>query len=49
MENSSLKSIIGSLVAILVGVGVGIAGSQGGAKLGGISLMLLAVVGAYLI
>ncbi len=49
MENSLLKSLIGSLLAVLVGVGVGIAGSQGGAQLGGISLMLLAVAGAYLI
>jgi steroid 5-alpha reductase family enzyme len=49
MENSLLKSLIGSLLAVLVGVGVGIAGSQGGVKLGGISLMLLAVAGAYFI
>jgi len=49
MEKSSLKFIIGSLLAVLVGAGVGFAGSQGGTKFNGVSIMLLVVAGAYLI
>jgi len=45
----SSKSIIGTALAILVGVGVGIAGSQGGAQIWGIPSFLVAVIGAYLI
>jgi len=49
MENSNIKQYIGVLIATLVGVGVGIAGSQGGAKIWSIPTFLLAVIGAYLI
>ena len=45
----SPKSIIGTALAILVGVGVGIAGSKGGAQLWGFPSFLVAVIGAYLI
>ncbi len=46
---NSVKSIIGTILAVLLGVGIGISVSQGGTTLWGIPSFLLAVIGVYLI
>ena len=39
MNKSAIKSIIGIILAILVGVGLAIAGSQGSARIGSIPML----------
>jgi steroid 5-alpha reductase family enzyme len=45
----NIKSILGAIIATLVGVGVGFAGSQDGQEIWGIPIFLLLVIGAYVI
>ena len=49
MNKSAINSIIGIILAILVGVGLGFAGSQGSAVLWGVPIFALAIIFAYLI
>jgi steroid 5-alpha reductase family enzyme len=49
MNEQNVKSLIGVLLAILIGTGIALAGSQGSAEVFGLPLFLLAVSGAYLI
>jgi len=49
MDSAIIKNIIGILLALGVGVGVALAGGQGGAEVLGIPIIWLAVGGAYLI
>jgi len=49
MKSSTIKSLIGVLVAVAAGVGVAWAGGQGSVSFWGIPLFWLAVGGAYLI
>jgi steroid 5-alpha reductase family enzyme len=49
MNKSAINSIIGIILAILVGVGLGFAGSQGSAVLWGVPTFALAIIFAYLI
>ena len=45
--NKSLGNIIGTLLAIAVGVGVALAGSQGSVQAGGLPLFALLIIAAY--
>ena len=47
--NKSIGNIIGIILAIAVGVGVALAGSQGSAQVLGAPLFMLLIIGAYLI
>lgn len=47
MENTNQRSFIGIIIAILIGAGLALAGSQGGYKLGGFPLFALGVVAAF--
>lgn len=49
MEKSNIKNYVGVVIALLIGLGVGFAGSQRGAQVWGLPSFLLAVIGAYLI
>ena len=49
MNNSAMKSLIGIILAILVGVGLAVAGSQGSARIGNIPIFALAIIAAFLI
>ena len=49
MNKSAIKSIIGIILSILVGVGLAIAGSQGSARIGGIPIFALGIIAVYLI
>jgi len=49
MNKSAIKSIIGIILAILVGVGLAIAGSQSSAQIGGIPIFALGIIVVYLI
>ncbi len=49
MENTNVRSIIGILAVTLVGFGLALAGSQGGAKVGGLPLYALGVILAFAI
>lgn len=49
MNKSDIRSIIGIIFAILIGIGLAFAGSQGSAQLGGIPIFALAIIFAYLI
>jgi len=49
MNQSTINSIIGIILAILVGMGLGFAGSQGSAQLWGVPIFALAILFAYLI
>lgn len=49
MEKSKIKNYLGVIIAALVGLGVGFAGSQGGERVWGLPSFLAAVIGAYLI
>ena len=46
---NNLKSILGMIIATIVGLGVGFAGSQDGQELWGIPIFLLLVIAAYVI
>jgi steroid 5-alpha reductase family enzyme len=47
--NKTIANIIGIILAIAVGVGVALAGSQGSVQVGGLPLFMLIVAGAYLV
>jgi len=47
--NKTIGNIIGIILAIAVGVGIAIAGSQGSVQVLGLPLFMLLVIGAYLI
>lgn len=49
MNKSDIRSLIGIILAILIGIGLAFAGSQGSAQLGGIPIFALAIIFAYLI
>lgn len=49
MEKSNIKNYVGIVIALLIGLGIGFAGSQRGAQVWGLPSFLLAVIGAYLI
>jgi len=49
MDNSAIKSIIGIILAVSVGVGLAIAGSQGSARIGEFPIFALAIIAVYLI
>ena len=49
MNKSAIKSIIGIILSILVGVGLAIAGSQSSAQIGGIPIFALGIIVVYLI
>jgi len=49
MNNSAMKSLIGIILAILVGVGLTVAGSQGSARIGNTPIFVLAIIAAFLI
>jgi steroid 5-alpha reductase family enzyme len=49
MEKSNIKNYVGVVIALLIGLGIGFAGSQRGAQVWGLPSFLLAVIGAYLI
>lgn len=49
MNGSDFKNIIGVVIAVLLAWGIALAGSQGGAEVIGIPILILAVAGAFLI
>ena len=49
MRKDELRSFIGIIVAVLVGIGISLAGSQGGIKVGGFPLFALGVGLAFVI
>ena len=49
MENSQARSFIGIAIVALVGIGLALAGSQGGAKVGGLPLYAMGVILAFAI
>jgi len=49
MNNSAMKSLIGIILAILVGMGLAVAGSQGSARIGNTPIFVLAIIAAFLI
>lgn len=49
MPDTSIRALLVSLFAVLIGVGLSIAGSQNGASIAGVGLFALAVAAAFLI
>lgn len=49
MNGSTVKNLLGVLLATIIGVGITIAGSQGGAEALGVPIFMLVIGGAFLI